>query len=454
MVVGSVAFSVQGDLVTAIQLLYVLEQQRVPPKNVYAFLPRQENVTVQNPQSHPLGPQLFVPHAYDHRVCYDRIGYYKVCKAMQKFVNSTDFDAIVFFFLNHDNENALTVDQDTMSVQHFKAMFQPDSSKHASPKSVLAVIDSCRSTKFAKRVMDRDLLPPPPDGMCILSSSPTVAMTTAFVLSDSVSLVNINPDGSGVNYGVFGTSFMREFMDLICYSGEDPKMESVANRLNGRIGDPRRRGFTASCFGQPLEMSRTLRYFFGKRVDPDTAVEGGFLFRDILPPPMGNVRFDDYSETFLPGTIPGEAASYRFVRIAENRDREGRLIGYGVCEYGEVPKLADPPDPIALQLAQHKEGLEGSDQVPIHVNILDLLAIALQGLTPQSPAMDFAEEQRRFSEACDILEEVNGFEEPDRFFLAHLVRQWGVYSHDRWREVIRTARKAIRQAEKGRRNGS
>jgi hypothetical protein len=272
-VVGSADFECQADHISALQLLHILHQQRVPSRNVRAWIPFDPKSTIKNPRSRPLGPPLFPPREYKDSILRRRATANAVSNAVRIFVERDELDSVFFSFLDHRQRSSVGMDLDEMGFKQFRDMFKPDPFRPgARPKPVFVLLDSCYSVPFAKQVLEEEEAG---KQMWIVAAGPGIVMTSAIVKSDCVELVNKNPDGSNVHYAVYGSMMARKFMNHVCYTKEGVKLGELANVLNSGIEDPLRRGFHAEGFGSPDLEQRDLREFFRGNVSPGTPVDLG-----------------------------------------------------------------------------------------------------------------------------------------------------------------------------------
>jgi hypothetical protein len=451
-IAGCPAFSSQADYVTALQFLHILNEQQVPSENVFAWLPCDPDSTVQNPRSYPLGPQLFPPKGYERSVWPNRAPADDVYNLVRSFVDSRDFDALVFLYLNHGKAGSITLDQDEMAFDRFKSMFAPKPGfSTPPPKDILIILDCCYSARFAKNVM---LQEPRQERLWILASSPTVSMTSTVVVSDCIELLNINPDGSHVDYAVFGTAMMRELMPLICYSSENVQLSALAARLNRRVADDKLRGFQASVFGQTDETGVTLRHFFGQAIRADKSVDVGPLkceFRDVVLEIQDKGRFDDFHVAADKVSSVSARRFYRYVRITGIFDECGQIVGFApVAEspYGFVPIEPDSEDAIAQQVIDCKGAEAPGREGKVHVPLCILLRVCMDGLEKSCAPISYDEEDRYFTEIHDALSEVNSFDGRDVYFLPYIAQYWGQKEFPQWVHALRQAHDAIIAPEK------
>jgi hypothetical protein len=385
-------------------------------------------MTVQNPRAYPNGSILVPPTLPESRIDTRRLGVSDISVAMRIFLDRPDLDSVVFLLLSHDDKDSLVVDRQVLHVEEFKRMFEPLGNDPDVPtKSVLVVLDSNFSTEFAEQVMTGDSIP---ENMWIISTSRGVSMRTLVVIGNEASLVNKAPDGTGIDYGIYGSMPTRGLMDIVAYSTKDPTLQDLPGELHARFRNGPSPGFEASCVtGAHQTFYPHLRYFFAGEVTGARAIALQLYLRKI---PDGGF-FDDYDKAAAaPGEVFPGRRYYRFVRI------EAVPGSWAVKEYGLTEIRTDSTDEIARQLASERSGVSLASDGKIHVSILDLISETLEGLERQRE-MDKDEEKRRTSQVHDILKEINGLEGNDPFFIAHFVDCWGQMSVEGWRTTIQKA---------------
>jgi hypothetical protein len=408
----------------------MLYAQGVPDSNVIALLPVADGMTVKNPKTYPGGPTIAPPPFPRSPIDNRRIRVGDVQCAMTHLLLHRELDSVVFIFLNHRQKDLLLVDRDVLDVEWFQRLFETyEGGWTVSKKNILVILDSCYSTVFAQQVMDGAIMP---KNIWIITASAGVSMTTLVVIGNHHSLVNQAQDGSGLDYGIYGSMLARGLIDIIAYSNRNPTLTALPGELLARFKEGASPGFEPSCVTLADEtLCPSLRYFF-----PD-AVTGGraIALQQYLPKIPDGGAFDDHDRaTAASGAVLPGQRYYRFVRI------EAIPGGFDVKGYGVVEVRKDSPDAIAQQLARDENDdiLGPGGKAKTHVCIIDLMWEALKGLTPH-PEIDEAEEKRRLSEIHDVLRDINGLEGNDPYFFPFFVDCWGAKPIEEWKTVIQEA---------------
>jgi hypothetical protein len=209
-----------------LQLSYLLRAQGVPAEDIFIWLSTKKGITVAEPCSCLLGPRLCAPYGYEKSI--GRRYESDVTFRFAAFLERADLDAIVWVGLNHGDTTALRFREQGNIMWLFSSILLDYRSK-----------------------MTKDVL------------------TSGIIVSNDDSLVNTLKDpvsGSSVRYSIQSSMMMRELMELIAYTDENPLLTDLAGRLNGLGGG----GFRAECHQNDKSTAGVrLRDFFGGRVKPD-----------------------------------------------------------------------------------------------------------------------------------------------------------------------------------------
>jgi hypothetical protein len=433
--VGSTTFLSQCDSVTAFQLSHIFHEQGIPASNVFIWVPRQQNVTIENPRSFPGGSVLGPPAAYVEAgsICYDSANVVKMAMIIGMFFQNKNLDAITFIFLNHGTEESLLVCDTPLDIGGFRAMVDILAiNSDGRPRNILAILDCCHSRRFAEKVLSG----PVSDGLWILSAGERPAMSTLIVTSANESLVNKCSDGSGVCYSVFGSMFSREVMQGLAYSEENVELRGVPACLHRRIPDPVKRGFTCACHttsGQNL----TMRHFFA--ACPKN-------FPEVILPrfPTDHLCFDDYALAF-PHDKPAifDPGLYRFVEIREVATGEG----FEVARYGVVDSRVSAQDALWEHILQNRGQEHSNRRKRRHVGLDKLFSAALGELNAVLEINRTVAYEEVWDEIMSVLLNVNGFVGVDRCYMPAMMREWRKHELDEWRKAFEDAHsRCLREA--------
>jgi hypothetical protein len=219
-----------------------------------------------------------------------------------------DLTAVVWIFLNHGREDQLVMDQEPMSVDGFKGLFDP--LKRVRPeKDVLVVIDACRSGRFARAVMNVLEC----ERVRILTSSPQVCMTTLVILTKDDQLKDLIRGP----FLIQGSGFTMELHNAIAYKEGNPLLSELPGLLNFGDCEYDVRGFHAEYF-EKVEGQKHLREFFGGTVGPDARVPirgEDFRMDLILPLVLHGRIFDDFIKSGVRTDPIGSVQAFVEIRL-------------------------------------------------------------------------------------------------------------------------------------------
>jgi hypothetical protein len=321
--------------------------------------------------------------------------------------------------------------------------------KDVRPKDVLVILDSCFSSVFADEVLTGGLAT---HNLHILSAGEGVVMTSLIVFSDCDDgrFVNECRDGSGAKYGIFGCMMMRELMNLIAFTSENPSLKEIPGRLHERVENDVLRGFTCKYGTSVPGQSLTLRDFFCDAVDPKREVLLGnqkCLFEKVLRPlPSTGCLFDDYCSSWQGEANPQrEEHSLRSVTITQDNNQDG----FRVVKYENVDMRLRTNDAKFRHIISGKLDRKRNDRT-VHVLLCDLFDQTLVELADVEEHVREVDDEKAVRECHDILVALNDISEGDRFYLPIVIEHWHTHTVDEWRAAFALAHSKLSRREEGR----
>jgi hypothetical protein len=245
---------------------------------------------------------------------------------MVKFLIRPDVDAIVWIFLNHAEDIALSFPNDKQMEDDEVA----ELGRHSKP--IVVVMDCCSSTDLAEQVL-LHLAPEHP--IAFLTAARTQSLTSAVVLSKDDTLVEHSIDD--LHYFVSSSLFTRSLFQLIFYSDVEGMISEIPGWMN--IGRRNRyRGFHARLQTKCPEMENLdFRLLFGGPVAENTPVSGSpSTFSELIPRRPVAGFLDDLTQ------LCGRKGNLQYRYIQVEWDREGTVVrcGSGILDESDPHQSA------------------------------------------------------------------------------------------------------------------
>jgi hypothetical protein len=202
-------------------------------------------------------------------------------------------DHITWVYLDHGTSENLTMDEGKLSVTNFHRMFPVEAIRG---KSVLVVLDSCRSGGYAEEVLNTSGCA---STIHLLTSSPRDCTRSLVILSEVEGLIeNGDRDGVEIRYKIQTSMMIRRLMQLLAYESCNPPLSEIPGILHGAY--PHSSGFEAGWWHKGEGGKATLREFFPGpfRAGSQVPVKDGPVSPERCLPPMPSIGplFDDFSD--------------------------------------------------------------------------------------------------------------------------------------------------------------